>query len=76
MLTRHQHTSGHVFGLTDVTAVGAWLASYWVRFHVPTAFHVLATPRSIAASSAISHGLELKPLTMSSWKGFIDKHAY
>jgi Undecaprenyl-phosphate glucose phosphotransferase len=35
MLKRYQHTVGYVFRLVDaLVVVGAWLASYWVRFIV------------------------------------------
>ncbi len=65
MLKRYQHTFGHIFRLTDATVVvGAWLASYWVRFHVPPAFHVLAVTKGFPEFATYA---ALAPLVAVLW---------
>jgi len=65
MLKRYQHTVGYVFRLVDaLVVVGAWLASYWVRFIVAPIAVTKGFPEFTAYAA-------LAPLIALLWMGVL-----
>jgi Undecaprenyl-phosphate glucose phosphotransferase len=65
MLKRYQHTVGYVFRLVDAcVVVGAWLASYWVRF-------ILAPIAVTKGFPGFSKYAALAPLIALLWMGVL-----
>jgi Undecaprenyl-phosphate glucose phosphotransferase len=65
MLKRYQYTFGHLFRLTDAcVVVGAWIASYWVRFDLPALAPVLEVRKGLPEFTTYA---ALAPLVAVLW---------
>src|SRR5688572_26840867 len=65
MLKRYQHTVGYIFRVVDaLVVVGAWLASYWVRFVIAPIAVTKGFPEFTAYAS-------LAPLIAVLWMGVL-----
>jgi Undecaprenyl-phosphate glucose phosphotransferase len=65
MLKRYQHTVGYIFRLVDaLVVVGAWLASYWVRFIIAPIAVTKGFPEFTAYAA-------LAPLIAVLWMGVL-----